>query len=44
MLEKIGFIYCADTEFFIDLIDDCMAKLYMVREKLKKEDEENDEL
>lgn len=44
MLEKIGFIHCADTEFFIELLDDCIAKLFMVREKFKKEEEENDEL
>lgn len=44
MLEKISFIDYSDTELFIEFLDDCMAKLYIVRERFKKEDEKNDEL
>lgn len=44
MLEKIGLIYCQDADFFIELLDDCIAKLFMIREKFKKEVEQNDEL
>lgn len=43
MLEKIGLIHCADAEFFIELLDECIAQLFLVREKFKREEEANDE-
>ena len=37
MLDEIKLIKGTEDEFFLNLIDDCIFKLYLIRKKLRSE-------